>query len=56
MIYDPQRAALDLKQRILESMTPKEFNEYARLRQLETEPVTQSPDDTGDDVSAPTDQ
>ena len=28
MIYDPTRRALELKQRILESMTPAELNDY----------------------------
>jgi len=30
MIYNPRRAALELRQRILESMTAEELEEYAR--------------------------
>jgi hypothetical protein len=30
MIYDPHRRALELRQRIIESMTAEELEEYAR--------------------------
>lgn len=34
MIYDPSRAAQELRHRILETMTTEELEEYARLHRL----------------------
>jgi hypothetical protein len=40
MVYDPRRRALQLRQRIIESMTAKELEEYAKERALrDREPV-----------------
>ena len=56
MIYDPRRRALKLKQRIFESMTAEEMEEYVRLHPLGPEPAIESPEHNGGGVSAPTDQ
>lgn len=38
MIYDPRRRAQELRERIIESMTPQEVVEYAKtLESLKTE-------------------
>lgn len=56
MIYDPTARARALRQRIFEMMSSEEIEEYARLNPLESPLIIEPPENTGDDVSAPSDQ
>lgn len=44
MIYDPRRAAQELRERIIESMTPEELEAYARELEARAEAMERETD------------